>query len=332
MLSTTTSHLSPQIKPKISVISLIQSWFALNPLLTLVGLVNIVILLAAIIGIFIDPRIITGVPAWVKPAKFAISINIYSFTLLWVMGFVRGYKRLVGIAAYAIAIALTVEMAIIVLQVIRGTTSHFNISTSFDSMLWNTMGAFIILLFVMHLIIALVVSSQRFDDPIIAWSLRMGLLIALVGMGVAFLMAIPTTQQMSMLHAGITVTARGAHTIGLADGGPGIPFLGWSTVGGDLRIPHFVGLHALQVLPLVGWLIARYRVNWLRSGHRVALLVTLSMSYLGLVGLLTWQALRAQSIVAPDTLTLQAAALLFSIMALTVAIIILQARMSIRQA
>ena len=89
-----------------------------------------------------------------------------------------------------------------------------------------------------------------------------------------------------------------------------MPFLGWSTTGGDLRIPHFVGLHALQVLPLFGWLLGRRRCAALSVRRRVALVWVGALTYLGLIGLLTWQAMRAQPLLAPDALTLQAGATL----------------------
>ncbi|HEY8600538.1 MAG TPA: TetR/AcrR family transcriptional regulator, partial [Thermomicrobiales bacterium] len=86
---------------------------------------------------------------------------------------------------------------------------------------------------------------------------------------------------------------------------------GWSTVGGDLRAAHFIGLHAMQLLPLLGWALSRHRFSWLADGARLALVRIAGAAYLGLILLLTWQALRGQSIVAPDGLTLMVAGALF---------------------
>ncbi len=307
----------------------IKKSFALNPLLTLLGFAMIVTLIATFIGVIVDHRVITGVPAWVKPAKFAISTGVYSFTLLWMLSFIQGHKRLVRLIANATAVGFFVEMVLITGQVIRGTTSHFNFSTPLDGTIYIIMATFITLVWCMTFIAAILLLLQRMSNPIFAWSLRLGILLSLIGMAVATLMTLPTAMQLTALHAGGHLTNIGAHSVGVADGGPGLPFLGWSTVGGDLRIPHFVGLHALQVIPFVGWLLMLLQTSTLRIGHRLALLWTFSISYLGVIALLTWQALRAQSIIAPDTSTLQAFAALLAATAFAIIAIVTHAHMRV---
>ena len=263
----------------------------------------ILTLAATLIGLLVDPRVITGSPAWLKPAKFAISIAIYSYMLLWLLTFVRGHRLLVGLVAWGTAIALLVEMVLIGGQVVRGTTSHFNVSTAFDAAVWNIMAASIVVVWFLNLLAAVLLLRQRFSSSAFAWALRFGLLIALVGMAVAFFMAQPTPAQEVAAAVSGSMPIAGAHAVGVDDGGPGLPVVGWSTEGGDLRAAHFVGLHGLQAMPLLGWLLALAGGTWLRTRHRVALVWVGGLAYLGLVVLLTWQALRGQPVVAPDALT-----------------------------
>ena len=258
--------------------------------LMLFGTVMLLVLAATSAGLLLDPRVITGAPAWLKPAKFAISIAVYSFTLAWLLSFVEGHRLLVRLVASVTAVTLGIELLIIGLQVLRGTTSHFNMATPLDAALWGTMGGMIALTWLANAVAALLLLRQRCADPAFAWSLRLGLLLSLVGMAVAVPMAV-----------------LGAHTIGAPDGGPGLPLVGWSTVAGDLRVAHFVGLHALQLLPLLGWLLARPGLA-LPVRHRRALVVAAALGYLGLTLLLTAQAVRGQSVVAPDMTTLTLAA------------------------
>ena len=262
-------------------------------LLVLAGL-SAAALLATAIGLAVDDRVITGAPAWLKPAKFAISIVIYSATLAWLLRWVPGHRRAVQVIAWVTALALAAELVLIAVQVVRGTTSHFNDGSAFDAAVFTAMGGLISAVFLAAAAAALLLfRGSALPAPMTA-AVRGGLLVSLLGMA-----------QAGFMLANTSGGGSGGHTVGAPDGGPGLPLTGWSTEYGDLRIGHFVGLHALQLLPLAVWLIRR---TWPQLADRVVtrLVVVLTVGMAGLVLGLTWQALREQPLLAPDALTLGA--------------------------
>jgi len=259
------------------------------------------LVVVGIVGMLADSRVLTGLPIWDKPTKFSLSILIYSVTWAWLIAQLDRARRVAWWAGTVSAVFLGVEMVILVGDVVRGTTSHFNMSTPLDATLWMVMAGAIAAVWIATLLVSAILFRNPGPDRARNLAIRAGAVIAVIGMALGFLM---TTPQAAQLAAGGKIL--GAHTVGLADGGPGLPLLGWSTVGGDLRIPHFVGMHALQLIPLMligGELLSR-RNRALRSpGVRFRLVGVATAGYTGLLALLTWQALRGQSIVHPDTLT-----------------------------
>jgi hypothetical protein len=107
----------------------------------------------------------------------------------------------------------------------------------------------------------------------------------------------------------------GAHSVGVDDGGPGLPFVGWSTVAGDLRVGHFVGLHGLQVLPLFALLLISGRLFRRNTPAQHQQLVQLvGIAYTAVTVLLIWQAWRGQSVLSPDVLSIGCAAGICAVM------------------
>ena len=251
-------------------------------------------------GIFLDPRYITAQPAWLKPLKFAISTALYFISMAWLLSHLPR-SRLKSIASNTIAVMLTLEIVLIALQAARGQTSHFNVSDVFNGAIYSAMGAMIAVLWVANLILAVLLLRQRLTSTPMGMAMSLGLIIAVIGMAQAFLMTNPTARQLTSLQAGVAETFVGAHTVGLADGGAGLPVTGWSTQGGDLRVGHFVGIHALQILPLLAWLLGS---TTLGAARRSSLIAIAGAYYLAITLLLTWQALRAESIIAPSSLTI----------------------------
>ena len=274
------------------------SWH--RPLLVLAVAMAALALFTAVAAV-VDTREVTGVGLWLKPLKFALSVGIYAVTLSWLIGLLPSGSRLrrAGwIAGTISTVGLVIEMVIIVGVAAVGLTSHFNVSTPFHAALWSTMAVSIVIVWSMTMVAAIALFRTDLGDAARTLAIRAGAILAVIGMGLAFLMTSPTAQQLASFQ-GIA----GAHAVGVADGGPGLFLLGWSTVAGDLRIPHFVGMHALQVFPLlvVALELLATRVPRLReSAVRARFIVVAIVSFASTLVLLTWQALSGQSIVQPS--------------------------------
>ncbi|KAA2253848.1 hypothetical protein F0L68_31715 [Solihabitans fulvus] len=297
-------------------VSLRQALLRHRPLLVLF---TFAVLQAAmsVVGLAVDDRVVTGAPVWLKPFKFGVSVAIYAVSLAWLLARQTRHRRLGWWMGTAVSVFIVVEFVLLLTQVFRGRASHFNVATAFDSALFQIMGASIGVVWLCTAVIAALVWRQRLGDRADTAAARLGLVIALIGLGLAFLMVGPTPGQRAGFARGVH-DAIGAHTVGAADGGPGMPVTGWSTTSGDLRIPHFFGIHALQALPLLAVLL---RALARRGGRfaplrreevRLRLVVTSAAGYAGAVALVTWQALRGQSLVHPDGWTLGVAALLLA--------------------
>ncbi|MDR6906400.1 hypothetical protein J2X63_002086 [Agromyces sp. 3263] len=267
----------------------------------------------AIVGLVVDQTVITGAPAWMKPAKFAFSIAVFLLTLRWILSYVRGHDRLLAVLGTVITVALVAEIALVEMQVLRGTTSHYNEATDFDAAVFYAMGGIVSLVVIATIAAGVLALRQRGLDPGLATGLRWGIGISVLGMLSALAMIFNTGWNDS-----------GGHTVGAADGGAGMPITGWSLEHGDLRIGHFVGLHALQLLPLLAWALLRW--TRLDATTRARLLAVAGATYTAVVLLVIWQAMRGQSVVRPDGATLAVAAGLTGLAAVAVVAVLRRSR------
>ena len=268
-----------------------------SPPLTLVGVLMIGAAAAAVVGMLVDPRIITGAPAWLKPFKFGASTAIYSLTLAWIFGYLAIWPRVRRIVGWTTAVVFVLEVALIDAQAWRGTTSHFNVSTPLNATLFLVMGLAILVQTLVSIAVAVALWRQPFADRALGWALRFGMVLTIVGAMTGPLMTRPTAAQLAAARAGEQMTVAGAHSVGGVDGGPGLPITGWSREHGDVRVPHFIGLHAIQALAIIAMGLRRWR---LPDAIRIRAIMAIAASYAALFLLLLTQALRGQSIVAPD--------------------------------
>ena len=215
---------------------------------------------------------VLGINAFIKPTKFFVSVWIFCWTMGWFTGLLPQRKRVL-IYSWGVVVIMTFELAIVTGQAALGKLSHFNVSSAFDGILFSLMGLAITAFtvwtaYVGYLFIRLRTAAVT---PAYLWSIRLGIVLFVLFAFEGFMMAM-----------------RLAHTVGAPDGGPGLSVTNWSTGHGDLRVAHFFGMHALQLIPLFGCYVAR----------RPWQVVVLATVYFLAVSLLLVQALAGKPLLA----------------------------------
>lgn len=195
----------------------------------------------------LDQRTLFDVSVWVKPFKFYLSSGVYFVTLVLLAAllpapyFASGRGR---VMVWLAVVCMWFELGYISLQAGLGEASHFNGSSALHANLYSLMGVGAVLLVVVVAWLGLEIARLR--------GVRTPLLLAvLLGTVITFALG---------GGFGGVLGSNGGHWVGQcrSDAG-GLPFFGWSTRCGDLRVSHFLGLHAMQVIPLLGLVAQRWR-------------------------------------------------------------------------
>jgi hypothetical protein len=307
--------------------AILNTFWKTNRAMTLLLLLTGVLLVIGVGGMIFDSRLISGAPAWAKTTKFALSFLLYIPTMLWMFSHVNTRPRLKSFVLTASAVILAVEMVMIMLQAVRGQVMHFNVSTPFNAALWGFMSVTIMIFYAISILGFIYFIWQKIVIGPMALAMKLGMALMIFGFGLGFLMTSPTPHQLVVLEGGGQPELIGAHTVGAADGGPGLPLLGWSTLHGDLRTAHFVGIHGAQAIPLAALIFAMLAARYhLTERHQRLLVWGAGAGYLGLILLVAWQAQRGQPLIAPDALTLGVFAALALVMAVFAGAVVLHAQ------
>jgi len=192
--------------------------------------------LACVLLMILDHRLFHGVSVWDKPAKFFLSLMVQFVTVSWALSLLTLAQRArsgIRWAVVAMIIAAITEMAYMIFRASRAEASHFNDSSVFAQIMYGVMGLGAVILTATAFYVGLIVWRNRGTD-LVKHAAGLGLMLGMV---------------LTTLVAGYMSSTKGHWVGGPLSDAQGLGFFSWSTTGGDLRISHFVSMHAAQIIP-----------------------------------------------------------------------------------
>jgi hypothetical protein len=213
---------------------------------------------------------IYSVNAWYKPVKFAFSTFLFAWAMAWYCYYLPNFN--IKIFNWSVIILLGFEIFYIAFQASKGQLSHYNLSTPVYAALYSMMALAATLVTLYTAFVGLLFFTNSFPElpNYYVWAIRLGIIIFVI-----------------FSFEGFAMGSRLNHSVGALNDNSNWFIIGWSKTVGDLRVSHFIGMHALQVLPILSYYVLK----------NTKLTIGLSVIY-GLLALLTLiQALQAKPLI-----------------------------------
>jgi len=219
---------------------------------------------------YFDIRFLNAAPIWAKPIKFSLSLAMHFLTLAILAQQLERNKRtglLLTFFSYLAVASMLFEQIYISIQAARGRQSHFNHDTDFEILMYAFMGIGAVNLILVSFVLGILIWKYGKKDNS---GLRLGSILGL------------TIGSVLTLYYAMTMgkSPTDSHLIGEVITNSKIPVVGWSREVGDLRIPHFIATHMMQILPLLGLFLDKLKYSpRVIVSFVTAILVVLSMVF-----------------------------------------------------
>lgn len=211
-----------------------------------------------------------NVNSWYKPFKFAFSTFLFAWAMAWYCYYLPNFN--IKLFNWSVIILLGFEIAYIALQASKGQLSHYNMTTPVYAGLYSMMAiaASLVTLYTAYVGLLFFINTFPELPDYYVWAIRLSIIIFVI-----------------FSFEGFAMGSRLNHSVGALNDNSNWFIVGWSKTVGDLRVSHFIGMHALQVLPFLSYYIFK----------NIKLTVGLSIVY-GLLALVTLiQALQGRPLI-----------------------------------
>jgi hypothetical protein len=180
------------------------------------------------------------VNSWYKPFKFAFSTFLFAWAMAWYCYYLPNFN--INSFNWSVIILLGFEIFYIAFQASKGQLSHYNLSTPVYAALYSMMAlaATLVTLYTAYIGVLFFTNSFPELPNYYVWAIRLSIILFVV-----------------FSFEGFAMGSKLNHSVGALNDNSNLFIIGWSKTVGDLRVSHFIGMHALQVLPILSYYVLK---------------------------------------------------------------------------